>query len=175
MPTKLSVLNIIPTRLLKQILHGCIPAITKIINLSLDKGDFSAEWKSAVVHPLIKSLSKGTINNYRLVSILPFISKVAEKCTLQLFSDHCNTHNLLPEYQSAYRQTFSCETSLLKLANNILWGMDKKRHHFSHSSQAVGCLWYCQPQPIAQSIRQKGWHQGQCSTLVLTMSQTIKI
>ena len=110
-PTKSCKLDIIPTRLLKQVLHSCTPAITKIINLSLDKGDFSAQWKSAVVCPLIKSLSKGTTNNnYRPVSNLPFISKVAEKCTLQQFNDHYSTYNLLPEYQSAYRQNFSCET-----------------------------------------------------------------
>ena len=68
------------------------------------KGDLSLQWKSAVVHPLIKSLSKGTNNNYRPVNNLPFISKLAEKCTLQQLSDHCDTYNLLPEYQSAYRK-----------------------------------------------------------------------
>ena len=121
MPTKSYKLDVISTGLLKQVLHSCIPAIMKIINLSLDKGDFSAQWKSAVVCLLIKSLSKGTINNnYRPISNLPFISKVEEICTLQQFSDHCNTHNLLPEYQLAYRQNFSCETSLLKLTNDAL-------------------------------------------------------
>ena len=74
MPTKLCELDNIPTGLLKQVLHSCIPAIMKIINLSLDKRDFNAQWKSAVVCPLIKSLSKGSINsNYRPVSNLPFI------------------------------------------------------------------------------------------------------
>ena len=34
------------------------------------------QWKPAVVRPLIKSLSRDTnINNFRLVSNLPFISK----------------------------------------------------------------------------------------------------
>ena len=140
MTTKSCELDIIPTRLLKQVLHSCIPAIAKIINLSLNKGDFSAQRKSAVVSPLIKFVSKGTINNYRPVSNLPFISKVAEKCTLQQFSDHCNTHNLLLEYQSAYRWNFTCETSLLKIVNDILWGMKKKGHHCSHNSQPVGCF-----------------------------------
>ena len=80
MPNKLCKLDIIPTRLLKQVLHSYIPAVTMIINLSLDTGDFSEQLKSAVVCPLIKSLSKGTINNnYRPVSNLPFISKVAGK------------------------------------------------------------------------------------------------
>ena len=105
MPTKSCELVIISTKLLKQVLHSYIPAIMKIINLALDKGDFSSQWKSAVVHPLIKSLSKGTNSgNYRPVSNLPFISKVAEKCTLQQLIDHCDTYNLLPEYQSAYRK-----------------------------------------------------------------------
>ena len=128
MPTKSCVLDIVSTKLLKQVLHSCIPAITKIINLSLDKGELSMQWKSAVVRPLIKSLAKGTnINIYRPVSNLPFISKVAEKCTLQQLNDHCDTYNLLPEYQPAYRKNFSCETSLPKLTNDTLWGMENKK------------------------------------------------
>ena len=58
MPTKSCELDNISTRLFKQVLHTCIPAIVKIINLSLDKIDFIPQWKSAVVHPLIKSPSK---------------------------------------------------------------------------------------------------------------------
>ena len=44
---------------------------------------------------------------------------------LQL-NDHCNTHNLLPEYQSAYRKNYSCETVLVKLHNDLLWSMEKQ-------------------------------------------------
>ena len=128
MPTKSCELDIILTKLLKQVLHSCIPAIMKIIDLSLDKGDCSSQWKTTVVCPLIKSLSKGTnTDNYRPVSNLPFISKVAEKCTLQQLSDHCDTYDLLPEYQSAYRKNFSCETRLLKLTNDTLWGMENRK------------------------------------------------
>ena len=84
MPTKSFELDIVSTGILKQVVHSCFPAIMKIINLLLDKGDFNSQWKSMVVCPVIKSLSKGTTNNkYRPVINLPFISKVAEKCTLQ--------------------------------------------------------------------------------------------
>ena len=55
MPTKSYKLDVISTGLLKQVLHSCIPAIMKIINLPLDKGEYSAQWKSAAVHLLIKS------------------------------------------------------------------------------------------------------------------------
>ena len=34
---------------------------------------------------------------------------------------HCLTYNLQPDYQSAYRANYSCETSSLKLSNNVLW------------------------------------------------------
>ena len=37
--------------------------------------------------------------------------------------EHCNQNSLLPEYQSAYRKEHSCKTSLVKLVNDILWGM----------------------------------------------------
>ena len=42
---------------------------------------------------------------------------------LQL-SKHCNKYQLQPDYQSAYREHYSCETSILKISNDILWGME---------------------------------------------------
>ena len=65
-------------------------------------------------------------SNYRPVSNLQFISKVVKKCTLNQLTNHCNKHNLLLEYQSAYRKHYSCETSLLKLVNDTLWAMEDK-------------------------------------------------
>ena len=35
-------------------------------------------------------------------------------------------NSLVPEYQSAYRKNHSCETSLVKLVNDILWNMDRQ-------------------------------------------------
>ena len=64
--------------------------------------------------------------NYRPVNNLGFISKVVEKVTLIQFIKHCDENRLLPTYQSAYRRNHSCETSLLKLVDNILWGMEEQ-------------------------------------------------
>ena len=80
------------------------------------------------MQPLIKALSKGTVKeNYRPVSNLPFISKIIEECTLNQLTKHCDTHNLLPKYQSAYRKFHSWEANLLKLVNNTLWAMENKQ------------------------------------------------
>ena len=44
---------------------------------------------------------------------------------LQL-SQHCLDFNLQPDYQSAYRPNYSCETAILKISNDILWAFKKK-------------------------------------------------
>ena len=51
-------LDIIPTQFLKKVLMHCIPAITKVVNLSLSTGHFFEDWKLAIVRPLIKSQKK---------------------------------------------------------------------------------------------------------------------
>ena len=66
MPNKSCQLDILKkTATLKKVIDTCIPAITRVINLSLDKGGFYANWKTAVVKLLIKVRQKGTIqSNY---------------------------------------------------------------------------------------------------------------
>ena len=64
-------------------------------------------------------------SSYRPVSNLSYISKLAEKAMLEQINIHCNAHNLLLDYQSAYRENRSCETVLLKLTKNLLWSMER--------------------------------------------------
>ena len=33
----------------------------------------------------------------------------------------------MPEYQSAYRKNFSCETALVKIINDCLWNVENQR------------------------------------------------
>ena len=40
------------------------------------------------------------------------------------FNTHCTDNDLLPGYQSAYREYISCETVLVKLMDDILWNME---------------------------------------------------
>ena len=128
MPTKPCELDYMGTDKIKEVLHTCIPSITKIVNLSLDKGAFCNQWKTAIVKQLIKAIKKGTAyTNYRPVSTLSFISKVVENSTLQQLKEHCNNHTLLPDFQSAYWKHHGCETSLLKLTNDTLWGMENQQ------------------------------------------------
>ena len=125
MPSKTC--DIMPTARFKEVLGTILPSITHIVNKSLDQGEFYTSCKEALVKPLVKKKILGTtMTNYRPVSNLQFISKIVEKVTLDQFTQHCNRNSLLPNYHSAYRQYHSCETSLVKLVNDILWAMEKQ-------------------------------------------------
>ena len=127
MPSKTCALDIMSTARFKEVLGTILPSITHIVNKSLDQGEFYTSWKEALVKPLVKKKILGTaMTNYRPVSNLQFISKIVEKVTLDQFTQHCNRNSLLPNYQSAYRQYHSCETSLVKLVNDILWAIEKQ-------------------------------------------------
>ena len=118
----------IPTNLLKQILPKIITALTNVVNLSLETGQFAVHWKTAIVRPLLKKQGLDLIpNNYRPVSNLLFISKLVEKCMLHQFNQHCDTYHLLPDYQSAYRKNYSCETALVKFVSDILVSMEHQK------------------------------------------------
>ena len=121
-------LNALPISLLKRMIDVCLPSITKIVNLSLGMGQFTYQWKVAIVRPLLKKQGLDLIKkNYKPVSNLSCLSKVIEKVMLTQFNEHCDNYRLLPDYQSAYRSNYSCETSLLKLTNDILWNMENKQ------------------------------------------------
>ena len=98
------------------------------MNLSLFHGVFTESWKTSIVKPLLKKVGLELIfKNYRPVSNLKFLAKLVEKCMLLQFNEHCSLNSLLPSYQSAYRKFYSCETSLLKLADNLLNEMENRR------------------------------------------------
>ena len=112
-----------------------IVPITSIVNVSLENGIFASKWKTAIVHPILKKVGLDLIlSNFRQVSNLSFISNVAEKVVLTQFNKHCSIHRLIPDYQSAYRANYSCETALAKIVNDILWAMEHQKGYFPGSN-----------------------------------------
>ena len=59
------------------------------------------------------------------MSNLPFLAKDLEKCALAQLDEHCKANAPIPDYQSAYREHYSCEIALAKLVNDLMWSMEE--------------------------------------------------
>ena len=120
-------LDPIPTKLVFKCLDILLPVITKIINYSLEHGVFPSAWKNALVFPLLKKDGLEPIfKNYRPVSNLQYISKLAESAVAKQLQHHINMNNLFPMLQSSYHKFHSTESALLKVKNDILLNMNSQ-------------------------------------------------
>ena len=109
--------------------------LTHIINQSINTGIFPDKWKEARVLPLHKSGLTDDPYNYRPIFILSVLSKIFERHVHDHIYKHLSEHNLLYEYQSAFRPQHSCEAALLQV---IAFMILKKSQQVSHKGQSEG-------------------------------------
>ena len=129
LPNKTCSLDPVPTWIIIQCANELCPAITSIVNCSLTSSEMPCVLKSAVVKPLLKKAGsdKNDLKNYRPVSNLSFMSKVIEKVVAVRINEYIHNHGLIPKFQSAYRSCHSTETALLRVHNDIVHLVSKKK------------------------------------------------
>ena len=122
-------LDVTPTGIIKSFSDPLAPAITIIVNKSLETGTVPSSFKNGIVIPCLKkpTLDNSDKHSFRPVTNLVNVSKLLEKVISKQLVTHLNDNNLLPSSQSAYRKNFSTETSLLSLTNKVLQNLDKGR------------------------------------------------
>ena len=122
-------LDIIPAYLIKDMSDIFYPIILFIVNLSLSSSKFPSFFKSSIIIPTLKnnSLDPSQLSSYRPIANLSFISKVIEKVVYKQIYLYLHTHSLIPSSQSGFRLAHSCETSLLKLYNDLILAFDQNK------------------------------------------------
>ena len=124
--TKSCELDPISTHFFKQHLEVLIPLITRIINTSLQTGQFPNTLKSAIVRPLLKKADMDiNFKNFHPVSNLSYLGKIIEGAACNQIMDQAIASGKFEKFQSAYRTKHSTETALLRVREEILKCMDK--------------------------------------------------
>ena len=127
-PTKSSILDSIPTHLVKLCLPVVLPHLTNIVNKSLKAGVFPESLKKTVFFPPLKKPGLTAVpSNFHPISNLSFLSKTLRWLVAHQFVSHMDKFKLHDPMQSAYRRYHSTESSLLKIHNDILCVMDDNK------------------------------------------------
>jgi len=99
------------------------PSVTLLINRVLKEGRFPAEWKQAFVSPIPKVIGSAECCDYRPISLLPIVSKIAEKFIktrlLKFMEPHLNNR------QFGFRSGRSTVDALATLEYYICQGFEK--------------------------------------------------
>ena len=112
-------LDRIPECFLKDSAAVITHSVTFLVNLSLTTGIVPDEWKQARVVPLHKSGGREVMDNYRPISILPVISKIAEKAVNVQLQQYLHQHALLNSFQSGFRRHNSTQKAVTYFCDTI--------------------------------------------------------
>ena len=129
-------LDPLPTSLFVECLEKLLPAVTAVINQSLQTGVFPSIFKEAIVKPLLKktSLDPNSLKNYRPISNLSFLSKLTEKIVLSQLSAYLKANNFFLTSRSAYRPGHSLHALDNGDVTVVTFNCRCVRHHRSQHS-----------------------------------------
>lgn len=110
--------------MISYILNHILPVLTHIVNWSLESGEFPDQWRKAHVLPLPKVSNPQLPNQFRPISILPFLSKIIESVVHKQVTDYLSKSSLFNRFQSGFRSGHSTTTALLKVTEDIRQSME---------------------------------------------------
>ena len=121
-------LDQISVPIFKEFINFFIDPLIVIINICLKKGYFPNQLKLAKIIPIFKKGDKSDPNNYRPISILPFISKILEKCIHTRLISFLDCSNILSPNQFGFRPGISTSDALLKFMEFQYEALNMKRY-----------------------------------------------
>ena len=131
----------IPTKIIKQNQDIFSEFIFENVNNMIDTDIYPEQLKWAVVKPAHKKGSRTDKENFRLVSILPNISKIYERCLFKQLTNYFE--DLFSKYQCGFRKGFSVANCLLPMTEKWRESLDQGRAYgalLTDLSKAFDCL-----------------------------------
>ncbi|GFX38280.1 probable RNA-directed DNA polymerase from transposon X-element [Trichonephila clavipes] len=119
----------ITNKILRNLTLPVIFQITNIISNIFITGHFPESWKHASVIPILKpGKPRGAADSYRPISLLPVLSKLAERLILSRLNDYLNTNKILISQQHGFRPQLSTSHQLLRVVEYAKSGFKEKKY-----------------------------------------------
>lgn len=103
-----------------------LSSLTKVINHIFQNGEFPDELKLARLTPVHKAGDKTCTNNYRPISNLPAIAKIAEKLLCSMLEEFASKHLLIHCHQYGFQKKSGTSSAVTQLLTFIQANMEKK-------------------------------------------------
>ncbi|GFS91616.1 probable RNA-directed DNA polymerase from transposon X-element [Trichonephila clavipes] len=120
--------------------------ITNIINNMFKLRNFPNAWKTAVVIPILKPGKNPKLaESYRPISLLPILSKLAEKIISTRLNEFLESENILVPEQHGFRPRLSTSHQLLRVVEYIKDAIDRNQHDaavFLDIQKAFDRVWH---------------------------------
>jgi hypothetical protein len=101
----------IPNSVLNQCTDHLTPALTIIIQRSIDHGKIPNDWLSANVSCIFKKGDKHAAEIYRPVSLTSVPCKLLERIICGHTMKHLEKHNVLTSLNHGFKSSYSCESA----------------------------------------------------------------
>ena len=114
-------------RLLREAAPVISDPLSKLFNMSLNRGKLPRDWKCANITPVYKNGGKEYVSNYRPISLTSLVVKTLEKLVTRHIMAHLEDHDLLSPHQYGFRAGFSCTSQLIRLFHSWASALDKNK------------------------------------------------
>ena len=135
----------ISNKILKLCAATIFKPFTRLINTSLSLGQYPTCWKMGNVIPLFKKNNRQCRSNYRPISLLVSLSKIAEKVVFVRLYNFLDNKGYFYRFQSGFRSGDSTVMQLSYIVHKIYKALEKGREVravFLDISKAFDRVWH---------------------------------
>ena len=111
--------NEISVKIFKKYHIYFLDCLCDIINLCFSSNIFPDCLKYAIILPIFKKGIASDMSNYRPIALLPFISKIMERCIFNRLSQYASLYNILAPTQFGFRKGLSTRDAIVLLTEKI--------------------------------------------------------
>ena len=128
---KPSSIEMLSTKLLKDVFLHTNNLLTILFNRCLQYNVFPDKWKQAVVTPLKKEGFANNVSGLRPISVLPLPGKIFEKLIHSQLYSYINNKKIISNSQGGFRPKFSTNSTIAQFTDYIYSNINQ--HKLTHS------------------------------------------